>query len=117
MKNCVLPFAPVNKLKDILSAGDAEQLAEFTRTELYPTIEPLSDKFPELIQLKLDLVKSDYEQSIKEKKVLDSINIAVLLIASVISIWRMQKAWRITAIRSCVSPMCRMKRRQRLRRR
>jgi methyl-accepting chemotaxis protein len=78
--------APINKLKGILGAGDAEQLAEFTRTELYPTIEPLSDKFSELIQLQLVVAKEDYEESVAEQRTLSRINIAVILIASIISI-------------------------------
>ena len=46
----------------------------------------ISDKFSELIQNQLNSAKEDYEESVEEKKVIDRINIAVVLIASIISI-------------------------------
>jgi methyl-accepting chemotaxis protein len=77
---------PIAKLREILRAGNADQLAEFTRVELYPTIEPLSDKFSELIQLQIDVAKEEYLNSLEEKKRAEWISIVVILLASVVSI-------------------------------
>ncbi|MDR1648394.1 MAG: methyl-accepting chemotaxis protein [Zoogloeaceae bacterium] len=77
---------PINRLKDILRDGDGEQLAEFIRAELYPTIEPLSDKFTELILLQLEVAKEEYEKSVEEAALADAINLVVIVLASLASI-------------------------------
>jgi methyl-accepting chemotaxis protein len=77
---------PINRLKDILRDGDGERLAEFTRVELYPAIEPLSDKFSELIELQLDVAKEEYEESVEGKDLADAINLVVIVLASFVSI-------------------------------
>jgi methyl-accepting chemotaxis protein len=77
---------PINRLKDILRDGNGERLAEFTRVELYPTIEPLTDKFSELIQLQLDVAKEEYDNSVEKAALADIINLAVIVVASLASI-------------------------------
>jgi len=78
--------APIARLKNILAARDLEALAEYTRKELYPTIEPLSDKFSELIELQLDVAKREYENSVSSEKTISIVNIFCIVIAPLLSI-------------------------------
>jgi methyl-accepting chemotaxis protein len=55
--------APIQRLKDLLTRGDAEGLAHFTAKDLYPTIDPLSAKFSDLIEVQLTVAKSEYEHA------------------------------------------------------
>lgn len=73
----------IRELREILAAGDAAALAEFNRGKLYPTIDPLSDKFSKLVQLQLDVAKAEYEGSLREKALANTINIIAILFASV----------------------------------
>ena len=47
-------------LKHIIAARDSKAIAEFTTTELYPAIDPLSDKISSLTQLQLDVAGKSY---------------------------------------------------------
>jgi methyl-accepting chemotaxis protein len=58
----------IGELIDLLAANDTAGLAEFVRSKLYPTIEPLSNKFDELIELQLDVARADYEKNQKTKE-------------------------------------------------
>ena len=57
-------FARANQatatLKQIIAARDAKAISEFTINELYPAIDPLSDKISGLTQLQLDVAAQDY---------------------------------------------------------
>lgn len=72
----------IRELREILAAGDTAALAEFNRSKLYPTIDPLSDKFSKLVQLQLDVAKAEYEDSLREKALANTINLLVILFAS-----------------------------------
>lgn len=54
----------VIKLDDILQREDANALAAFTISELYPAIDPVSEKFSKLVDVQLKVAKSDYERSL-----------------------------------------------------
>ena len=49
-----------NKLKDILRSQDMDRIASFTISELYPSIDPLSDKISELTNLQLKVAGDEY---------------------------------------------------------
>lgn len=51
------------KLKEIVRAGDHDQLAKFAAEELYPAIDPISDKLSELVALQLDVAKESVEHA------------------------------------------------------
>jgi methyl-accepting chemotaxis protein len=51
------------KLKGILRAKDREALTAFAATELYPAIDPISDKISELVSLQLAVAKSYVEHA------------------------------------------------------
>mgnify|MGYP001247034021 CR=1 FL=1 len=53
----------INRLKDILQKEDRQGLANFFIDELYPTVEPISQKFAELINFQLNKARDTYKQS------------------------------------------------------
>jgi methyl-accepting chemotaxis protein len=58
--------AAVEKLKGLLQKENKGGLAQFTITELYPAIDPVSDRFSQLVNVQLKVAKSDYEKSAAE---------------------------------------------------
>ncbi|MDD2852302.1 MAG: methyl-accepting chemotaxis protein [Desulfuromonadaceae bacterium] len=56
----------VEKLKGLLQKEDAGGLAQFTISELYPAIDPVSDRFSQLVEVQLKVAKSEYEKSSAE---------------------------------------------------
>jgi methyl-accepting chemotaxis protein len=76
--------ASIVKLKQILRSNDPNALADYTAHELYPSIEPLSEKFSELVQLQIDVAREEYEASSVAAARAYWVNIAVLILASLI---------------------------------
>jgi methyl-accepting chemotaxis protein len=58
--------AAIEKLKGLLQKEDREGLAQFTIRELYPAIDPVSDRFSQLVEVQLKVAKSEYEKSSAE---------------------------------------------------
>jgi methyl-accepting chemotaxis protein len=52
----------LDRMQDILKREDAAAIAEFTKGPLYPAIDPISNKFSELIEVQLTVAKQEYEQ-------------------------------------------------------
>ena len=52
----------LTKLRAILQKEDKAQLTEFTINELYPVIDPLSDRFSKLIDVQLIVAKQEYDR-------------------------------------------------------
>jgi methyl-accepting chemotaxis protein len=76
----------INQLNGLLVAGDMNGLGEFTRDRLYPAIDPLTNKFDELIQLQLDAAKADYEEGVRTEKLTSTIDVIVIVLAVVLCI-------------------------------
>lgn len=55
--------APIEQLKKLLERGDQEGLAAFTAKDLYPTFDPLSEKFSALVEVQLDVAKAEYNDA------------------------------------------------------
>jgi methyl-accepting chemotaxis protein len=55
--------ATLNALQVILDKEDMPGMTRFTIDTLYPVIDPISTKFSELIEVQLDVAKSEYESS------------------------------------------------------
>jgi len=55
--------ATLNALQVILDKEDMPGMTRFTIDTLYPVIDPISTKFSELIEVQLDVAKSEYENS------------------------------------------------------
>ena len=53
----------LNKLQAIFDKEDMEGVTRFTVDVLYPVIDPISTKFSELIEVQLNVAKSEYTQS------------------------------------------------------
>ncbi|MBK1694070.1 hypothetical protein CKO09_04875 [Chromatium weissei] len=67
----------VQKLIGILQQHQLEQLTQFTIQELYPAIDPVSDKINELVNLQLDIAKNEYTSS---QQLYDSRQLTMLLL-------------------------------------
>jgi methyl-accepting chemotaxis protein len=55
--------ASLNQLHDILEEEDRKAVARFTIDTLYPVIDPISTKFSELIEVQLNVAKSEFTSS------------------------------------------------------
>ncbi|WP_027389642.1 methyl-accepting chemotaxis protein [Chrysiogenes arsenatis] len=55
--------ASIQKLKKILYDSDGRALAAFANDELYQVVEPLTDKFAELIEVQLNVARVEYESA------------------------------------------------------
>lgn len=53
----------VAKLTTILASENKEALAKFAATELYPTVDPLTDKLSSLVSLQLTIAKQDFDKT------------------------------------------------------
>jgi len=68
------------ELQDILRAQDAKRIATFTATELYPAIDPVSDKISELVNLQLKVAGDEYaaaETSFAQRRLMSIALIAI----------------------------------------
>ena len=59
---------PLQQLKSILRSGDKAALAEFTRKDLYPYIDPLSEQFSNLIEVQLHESERQYQQGVAQER-------------------------------------------------
>lgn len=76
MKNADISVA---KLSSILAKEDGDSLAKFTISELYPTIDPISGKFSELIDIQLKVALEEYAASNKTYNTVKLVSITILL--------------------------------------
>ncbi len=51
----------LDQMQDILKREDPAAIAEFTKGPLYPAIDPISNKFSELIEVQLSVAKQEYD--------------------------------------------------------
>jgi methyl-accepting chemotaxis protein len=70
--------ASLNKLQAILEEEDRKAIARFTIDTLYPVIDPISTKFSELIEVQLDVAKSEYNNSRTQYEQSQMISIVLL---------------------------------------
>lgn len=73
----------LDRLRDILQREDLPAIAEFTKTALYPSIDPISGKFSELIEVQLDVAKDEYENG-RSAYDLSRLTSLVLLVAGTV---------------------------------
>ncbi len=76
-------FAKANqttaRLQDILQARDAKRIATFTVEELYPAIDPLSEKISELTSLQLKVAADEYAAAVEQYNTRRNIGLMVVL--------------------------------------
>jgi methyl-accepting chemotaxis protein len=83
-------------LKDILNKEDSERLTEFTINRLYPIIDPLSEKFAQLIDVQLVVARKEYENS--HTLYLDNRNISIISIIIGILLSSSAALWIIRSV-------------------
>jgi methyl-accepting chemotaxis protein len=71
--------AATAELQNILKAHDAKRIATFTSTELYPAIDPLSEKISELTEVQIKVSKDLYEDSMSDYSLHTKISIGLTL--------------------------------------
>ncbi len=80
-----------SKLRQAMEKKDSAAIDQLVVHEMYPAIEPVSDKISELITLQLDVAKQDYESSVQAYTSTRSYNIMLVLIVTIVlgafSIW------------------------------
>lgn len=90
----------LDKLRGILQREDAPAMAEFTKSALYPAIDPVGNKFAELIEIQLDVAKQEYEKGLVDYDRARLISISLLVLGSLLGFL---VAWLI--VRSVVKPL------------
>jgi methyl-accepting chemotaxis protein len=55
--------ASITKLSEIFSREDKEALEQYTISELYPVIDPISGKFSELVDIQLTVAKEEFDKA------------------------------------------------------
>ena len=75
--------ASIRKLDKIFKDEDRTQLTQYTANELYPVIDPISEKFAELIELQLEVAKIENDKADRLYKTSRNISYG-MLIASVL---------------------------------
>jgi methyl-accepting chemotaxis protein len=69
----------LDKMRAILEKEDAQGIAEFTKGPLYPAIDPISNKFSELIEVQLNVAKEEYDKGQEAYAESRTFNIALLV--------------------------------------
>ena len=78
--------APVDQLKKLLEKADQEGLATFTAKDLYPAIDPLSEKLSALIEVQLVVAKTEYDEASRTSSRLSYFNLIVGAVAIVLGL-------------------------------
>jgi methyl-accepting chemotaxis protein len=80
-----------SKLRQAMEKNDSAAIDQLVVHEMYPAIEPVSDKISELITLQLDVAKQDHESSEQAYASTRSYNITLVLLVALslitLSIW------------------------------
>jgi len=78
--------AATARLKGLFKAGDMAGIAAFSASELYAAIDPISEGFSKLIEVQLDIARSEYDQSYASYERLHVMVILMLLLGSAIGL-------------------------------
>jgi methyl-accepting chemotaxis protein len=81
----------INKLQSILDKEDMDGITRYTVDVLYPVIDPISTKFSELIEVQLNVAKSEYTHSqaqYEQSQLISIVLLAVGTLAGVILAYR-----------------------------
>lgn len=71
---------PINELQSILRARNVEQLDVFVKNSLYLYIDPITTKISELIDLQLNVAKTEFEAGYENYKYDRNLNIVIIII-------------------------------------
>lgn len=70
------------RLKSLMSAGDTDEIAKFSASELYPAIDPITDAFGKLIEIQLTVARQVFDANTSQYARLRQVVVVVLLIGS-----------------------------------
>ncbi|MBT0665522.1 methyl-accepting chemotaxis protein [Geobacter pelophilus] len=90
----------VAKLGGILAKEDADALARFTISELYPAIDPVSDKFGELVDIQLKVAKEEHQRSSAEYLMTRNISMVAIAIGVLLAY-----CFGVLIVRSVTGPL------------
>lgn len=76
--------ASIERLKAILRSQDIDALATYATAELYPAIDPLSEKFSALIEVQLTVARAEYERGTETYAFSRMLLIIIVLISAII---------------------------------
>ena len=74
------------RLKSLMRAGDTAGVAAFAAQELYPAVDPVSDGISSLIEVQLDVARSEYEAGETHFTVLQWANVTVLVLGAIVGL-------------------------------
>jgi methyl-accepting chemotaxis protein len=81
----------INELQSILEKEDMRAITRFTIETLYPVVDPISNKFSELIEVQLDVAKAEYtasrEQYEQSRMISMVLLIAGTLMGVILALW------------------------------
>lgn len=81
-------------LKSILKNSDQVALVRFAERDLYPAVDPVSEKFSALIEIQLVVAKAEYEQALSAEKRAEWISLLIAVSSVLVGIGL---AWHIAA--------------------
>ncbi len=76
----------LEKLKSALRSSNPNDLIEYAESDLYPTIDPLSDRFSALIDVQLDEAKREYEAAQARSNIARTSSLALIAAAALVGI-------------------------------
>lgn len=76
----------LSRLKEILAKEDKDAVADFSAVELYPAVDPISEKLSKLIDEQLDIAKEEYENADSRYVVTRNTSVVLILLGLVFGI-------------------------------
>jgi len=76
----------IEKLREIMRSRNYDALTEYTIKDLYPQIDPISEKFGELVSIQLTISKEIFDETSTNYQFLFIVNMSLLIIASIFGI-------------------------------
>lgn len=76
----------INELQSILEKEDMRAITSFTIETLYPVIDPISNKFSELIEVQLDVAKAEYTASREQYEQSRMISMVLLIAGTLMGV-------------------------------
>lgn len=73
------------RLKSLLSAGDFSGIADFSISDLYAAIDPISERFTELIDVQLRAARNEYEAAQAAYRTALAATVALIVLAAALT--------------------------------
>ncbi len=93
----------LGRLKDILTNEDKAAVAEFAAGPLYPAIDPISEKFSQIIEIQLVVAKREYDKASTDYRSTRYANITIIVLSLILGVGA-----ALWIIRSITRPLSRL---------